>query len=125
MKKDMEYKSPMLYWFELLVDAVNAENLSAVQVKMFWNNYAQKNEEQYEKLRICVVRGVYAVKRTFEILDTVLSSIKVYFRFIGYEPFFIINFCGQQIYLLTEACQREDAFLYFDATGLSMKGSIV
>ena len=123
MKKYMEYKSPMLYWFELLVDAVSAGNLSAVPSKDVLKQL-RTEERQYEKLRDCVVRGVYAVKRTFEILDTVLSFIKGYFRFIGYEPFFILNFCAEQIYLLTESCQREDAFLYFDATGLSMEGSI-
>ena len=69
----------------------------------------------------CVVREVYAVKRTLEILDTVWSSIKGYIQFIGYEHFFIINFCADQIDLVTEACQKGDSFLYFDATGLSMK----
>ena len=65
----------MLYWFELLVDAVNAENLSAVPSKDVLKQL-RTEERQYEKLIVCVVRGVYAVKRTFEILDIVLSSIK-------------------------------------------------
>ena len=124
MKKDMESKSPLLYRSELLVDAdynqLNAGNLSAVPSKDVLKQ-VRAEERQYEKLSDCVVREVYAVKRTLEILDTVSSSVKGYIQFIGYEPFFIINFCAEQIDLLTEACQKGDAFLYFDATGLSMK----
>lgn len=124
VKQELSNKSPYMYRSELLLETdteqLNAGNYSGVPTKDVLNQI-RAEERQYEKISDCVIREIYAVKRTLEIIDIAAKPVSGYIQFIGFEPFFVINFCAEQINILRDACRQDDCYLYFDATGLSMK----
>lgn len=124
VKQELSNKSPYMYRSELLLETdteqLNGGNYSGVPTKDVLNQI-RAEERQYEKISDCVIREIYAVKRTLEIIDIAAKPVSGYIQFIGFEPFFVIIFCAEQINILRDACRQDDCYLYFDATGLSMK----
>ena len=75
-------------------------------------------------MRKCVMgflREIDVIMNLLKELDHTSKHFKGYIQYLSYQPFVVINYTEEQINMLREACRKREAFLYFDASGLSMK----